>query len=145
MHTSSPALIASAIIGIAAVLSGIMLVASPDCCGARTLAAQPVHVPPAEFSEMIAERDVRLIDVRTPAEYAAGHISGAVNIDYESPSFRDDIAKLDRDASYAIYCRSGRRSGEAAQVMAGLGFQHVTDLAGGLQAWTAAGYQITNS
>lgn len=77
-----------------------------------------------------------LIDVRTPKEYAEGHIAGSTMIDYQDASFDDEIAKLDKDQTYLIYCRSGGRSGNAVHKMIGLGFTDVTNMEGGYNAWS---------
>lgn len=61
--------------------------------------------------------DSVIIDVRTPAEYAAGHLDGSVNIDFQSPSFDDAVAELDSDADYVVYCQSGNRSAQAVSAM----------------------------
>ena len=68
-----------------------------------------------------------IIDVRTPAEYAAGHIAGAQNIDVEAADFGSKIAALDKTAPYLVYCHSGRRSGIAATQMAAAGFTDIVD------------------
>lgn len=77
--------------------------------------------------------ETTVIDVRTPGEYASGHLEGAVNLDLESGTFEQQIASLDPTADYVLYCRSGNRSAQAASVMATAGFNNVQD-AGGLQA-----------
>ena len=97
-------------------------------------------VTPAEASTAIDE-GATVIDVRTPAEFAAGHIPDAVNIDVESSSFADDIAELDQSETYVVYCRTGRRSALAADQMAEAGFSSVKDL-GGLSSWANAGYPV---
>lgn len=68
-----------------------------------------------------------LLDVRTPDEYATGHLQGAVNINVEDSAFDDSIADLDKDGHYVVYCRSGRRSALAVQKMRDAGFTDVTD------------------
>ncbi len=83
-----------------------------------------------------------LLDIRTPAEVEAGHISGAVNLDFYDPAFRDDLAALDRDKVYLIYCRTGNRSGQAYSIMKELGFERVYDMGGGITQWIAAGYPV---
>ena len=75
-----------------------------------------------------------LIDVRTPAEYQEGHLDGAINVDFESASFRSDVAKLDPRGTYFIYCRSGNRSGQAVTVMHDAGIKNITELSGGIIA-----------
>jgi phage shock protein E len=62
-----------------------------------------------------------VIDVRTPAEYSAGHVEGALNIDVEDASFQSAISTLDPDVTYLVYCRSGRRSAVAKGVMEQIG------------------------
>ena len=79
-----------------------------------------------------------VIDVRTPAEFAAQHIAGAQNIDVEAADFATRIASLDKAGKYLVYCHSGRRSGIAAQQMASAGFKYIVD-GGALAALLAAG------
>lgn len=69
-----------------------------------------------------------LIDVRTPEEFAAGYVKGAVNIDVQNPNFESRIASLDKDATYNIYCRSGNRSAAAIEIMRNAGFKNLVDL-----------------
>jgi phage shock protein E len=85
---------------------------------------------------MLGSRTV--VDVRTPAEYAAGHIAGARNIDVEASDFASQIAKLDKKAPYLVYCRSGRRSAIAASQMASAGFTDIVD-GGAMADLVAAG------
>ena len=68
-----------------------------------------------------------IIDVRTPAEFASGHLEGALNIDVQSADFDARISELDPDGAYFVYCRSGNRSGQAIDRMTGLGFGEMTD------------------
>ena len=70
----------------------------------------------------------QVIDVRTPEEFAAGHVQGATNLDVESGAFEAAFAGLDKEAPFSLYCRSGRRSAIAADLMAKAGFTQVTDL-----------------
>ena len=88
----------------------------------------------------LAERNgaVEVIDVRTPAEHARGALDGATLIDIQSPDFRERVDELDRDGSYFLYCRSGNRSGQAAQIMADMGFTDLTNI-GGYEALAASG------
>lgn len=71
-----------------------------------------------------------VVDVRTPAEYAAGHLSGAVNIDVESPDFATKIGALDPAGTYLVYCRTGSRAAVAKSQMGTQGFAHVTNIGG---------------
>jgi rhodanese-related sulfurtransferase len=68
-----------------------------------------------------------VIDVRTPAEFASGHLEGAVNIDVQSADFDARISELDPAGDYFVYCRSGNRSGQAIDRMVGLGFNDLTN------------------
>jgi len=100
-------------------------------------------VSPSDGQALIAKlgKDLIVIDVRTPSEYAAGHLADAVNIDLEGGLFSQGIAALSKDATYMVYCHSGRRSAIAASTMAAAGFTKVYDL-GGIAAWQAAGLPV---
>lgn len=77
-----------------------------------------------------------LIDVRTREEFSSGAISKkAKNISITSFNFNDEIQKLDKNATYVVYCRSGNRSAAACKVMMNLGFKNVSNLNGGIIAW----------
>ena len=78
-----------------------------------------------------------ILDVRTPTEFADGHISGALNIDFYSSDFSADIGALAKNNVYLLHCASGGRSGKAADIMAGMGFAEVYDLDGGYRAFSA--------
>jgi rhodanese-related sulfurtransferase len=73
-----------------------------------------------------------------------GHIQGAINIDVEGMQFDNEIAKLDKSVTYAVYCKSDRRSGIATSAMADAGFTSLFDLEGGVGAWSAAGLTLVN-
>ena len=87
-----------------------------------------------EFARIIADREVQLVDVRTPSEYAEGHISGAVNMDVQGESFAEQIQTLDKERPVALYCRSGRRSKLAAEQVVKAGYE-VVELNGGILSW----------
>ncbi len=87
-----------------------------------------------QFAEVIANKDVQLVDARTPEEFSEGHIPGAVNIDVKSDNFDAQIAQLDSSRPVAVYCRSGRRSKLAAEQMVNAGLQ-VTELSEGILSW----------
>lgn len=99
----------------------------------------------SDFSKKIQDSAVTLIDVRTPGEFASGHIAGATNINFESGAFESDIKKLDRSKIYAVYCRSGNRSGQATAFMAREGFTSVFNLDGGIINWTSAGLTLATN
>jgi rhodanese-related sulfurtransferase len=83
-----------------------------------------------------------IIDVRTPEEYAEGHLQGAVNFNVESDEFETQISLLDKNSTYQVYCRSGNRSATAVRQMEDLGFLHVTDLGGLDEASQATGKTV---
>lgn len=95
------------------------------------------------FSNKIAEPGVVILDVRTAGEFAAGHIEGAINIDVEGMQFESGIADLDKTATYAVYCHSGRRSGIAVGKMADAGFTSLFNLSSGIADWQANGFPVT--
>jgi rhodanese-related sulfurtransferase len=102
------------------------------------------NLSPPEARETIGKRsgDPRFVvlDVRTPKEFQAERIEGAVMVDYLSPAFRDEMAKLDREKTYLVYCRTGNRTKGALKVMRELGFRNVLHLADGITKWKEAGF-----
>lgn len=95
------------------------------------------------FASKISEPGVVILDVRTSAEFAAGHIEGAINIDVEGMQFDSGIADLDKSATYAVYCQSGRRSGIAVDKMSKAGFTSLFNLQSGIADWQANGFPVT--
>jgi len=94
----------------------------------------------ADFEKSLAT--ATLVDVRTPEEFAEGHLKGAVNINFKKRTFPDYINAIAKDKPVAIYCRSGNRSGKAALIMQSLGFKEVIDLASGYKGWVAAEKEV---
>ncbi len=108
-------------------------------------AAEPTaihHVDAQGAAKLINERKVVVLDVRTPQEFAAGHIPGAQLVDFNDPGFQANLSKLDRRPSYLVHCASGRRSTKALETFEALGFREVTHLDGGFNAWKAAGNTV---
>lgn len=83
-----------------------------------------------------------IIDVRSPEEYAGGHLEGAINVDLQSGTFETSILEFPLDGDYAVYCQSGNRSGQAVSIMMAAGFENVQDLGGVQGASTATGIPI---
>jgi len=83
-----------------------------------------------------------IIDIRTTQEFNEGHIENAVNIDFYSEIFKEDLDKLDKNKTYFIYCRSGNRSGRAMPIMKELGFKEVYNLSVGIKEWIAEGLPV---
>lgn len=104
----------------------------------------PLNIKPQEARFFIESRKPAVVDIRTADEYAAGHLAYAgAPLDYYAPDFKERLGQLDKSAAYLIYCRSGRRSAAALQVMKDLGFTDIHDLDGGIVAWQASGLPVT--
>lgn len=98
-------------------------------------------VSPDAFEKAITGK-AQLIDVRTAGEYASGHLKGARNLDWTNGQLKSAMGELDRNAPVLLYCASGRRSAAAREALVQAGFKDVTDMAGGIQAWTANGKPV---
>jgi rhodanese-related sulfurtransferase len=109
-------------------------------CGSSSESATNQGV--TEFAKTVSDSSVVVLDVRTPAEFMSGHLANAINIDVEGAQFNSDVAKLDKSKTYAVYCRSGRRSAIATDEMSKLGFKTLFNLEGGTGAWSAAGQTL---
>lgn len=125
-------LLALAVVGTLALTA----CSSATATSVETASAQDASSVLAENSEAV------VLDIRTPEEFAGPRIDGAVNIDFYAADFADQIAALDRDTTYVVYCRSGNRSGQARGVFEELGFADVTEVAGGILAWHDAGLPL---
>jgi rhodanese-related sulfurtransferase len=126
---------------VLAVAAFVLINATTPCCAAEnTAAVQPMS--PAgyqgEFVETGAEH--LLIDVRTPEEFASGHIEGAVNIPVEALASR--LSEVPSGQPIVVYCRSGNRSATASQILADAGYTSIYDL-GGLQGWISQGFPVS--
>jgi len=129
----------------------VLLTACGSSSDTTTTAVADTHtaavetVAPQAAAGLAADGTHTVLDVRTPEEFDSGHLEDAVNIDFYEAAFADEIAQLDRDASYVLYCRSGNRSGQTLALMRELGFTDVHDVAGGIVAWSEAGLPITGN
>lgn len=118
------------------IIAATLLLAGCSSTGAA------VNMSVDEFAGKIAEPGVVLVDVRTPGEFMSGHIEGAINVDFESGNFENEISKLDKNVEYAIYCRSGNRSGQAASIMHEAGFHKIFNLNAGVIDWAGNGMPL---
>lgn len=92
-----------------------------------------------EFSSKTKEiSNAPIVDVRTPNEFADGHLVDAKNINWNSENFETEIATIDKDKPVFVYCLSGGRSSSATSKMTQLGFKHIYELDGGIKAWRKA-------
>lgn len=124
------------------VLAGAAALLVTACGGASGAGGAILEtVSPARAAEIIGEGPPGLVvlDVRTPEEFAAGHLADAVNLDFYQPGFASALAALDREAPYVLYCRTDNRSAEVRELMGNLGFSEVYEIDGGIVAWAEEG------
>jgi rhodanese-related sulfurtransferase/thioredoxin-related protein len=95
-----------------------------------------------EFARMAADKQNVILDVRTPAEFSAGHIPGAMNLDYNAPDFQKKAAALDKRRTYLVHCATGGRSVRACEKLNHLDFPSLYNLPGGFKAWAKAGQPV---
>ncbi|MDF1851312.1 MAG: rhodanese-like domain-containing protein [Verrucomicrobiales bacterium] len=120
----------------------------PKAKATETKAAEPAdkevrNVSAEEAKKLIEETaDLVVLDVRTPEEFAEGHIKGAINIDFKAESFETEVGKLNPDVPYVIHCRSGRRSAEALTQIKPMAFQTLYHLDSGFNGWQEAGLPV---
>lgn len=99
-------------------------------------------ISPTEAENLIREKkDLQLIDVRTPAEFADGHLAKAKLIPLQELESR--LGEIDKSKPILLYCRSGHRSGNALKILVGKGYAQAKHMEGGITAWQAAGLPIT--
>jgi rhodanese-related sulfurtransferase len=124
---------------VMALLASVLLLAG---CSSSSSA---IDLSVSEFSSKVTEAGIITLDVRTPGEFNEGHIAGAILVDFQSGNFESEIATLDKSKTYAVYCRSGSRSGQAVKVMSDAGFTSVYNLNGGVIDWASAGLPLVNN
>lgn len=89
-----------------------------------------------QFEQVIKNSNIQIVDIRTPKEFAQGHLHDAILIDVKSDKFKDlALSKLHKDLPVAVYCRSGKRSALAAKILSDLGFKKVYNMEGGFTKW----------
>ena len=123
----------------------VALIASALLIAGCSSSSSATDLSVTEFSSKIAESGVVTLDVRTPGEFAEGYIEGARLIDFQSGNFENEIATLDKNATYAVYCRSGNRSGQAVKAMKDAGFSNVFNMNGGVIEWANAGLPLVRN
>jgi rhodanese-related sulfurtransferase len=96
----------------------------------------------AEAAVKAPEKAITILDVRSPEEFAEGHLKGAVNHDIASPDFAKSLAKLDPAKTYLVHCGSGGRSTRSLSTLEKLKFQSILHLDGGINAWKKAGLPV---
>ncbi len=94
------------------------------------------NIEPAEAALLMAEdKEITVLDVRTPEEYAMGHLEGAQTLNFFDADFSESLDKLDKEKTYIVYCQAGSRSAKAIALMNSKGFTSVYNLSGGITAW----------
>lgn len=126
--------------GAAAVLPELRRHAGIEAAPAAVTAYKNLGVE--EFARLTEDQQNVILDVRTPEEFAAGHIPKAVNLDVNAPDFQAKAALLDRSKTYLVHCASGGRSVKACEQLNHLDFPKLFNLTGGFRAWTKAGQPV---
>lgn len=152
MNSKKIGIILILILGALIVAGGFLLISrdkgggdeSPDVKGQTQVIE---GITPKEAHSLIGDNkessDFVIVDVRTPDEFADGHIEDATNLDYYSSSFRNELESLDKNKIYLIHCKSGRRSKAALEIMKELGFKKVYNMLGGITRWEVEGLPTT--
>jgi len=129
--------------GIACLLV-LSVLSAADGAGSRT-----TEVTVERARALLAEKSGRaglvLLDVRTPEEYAQGHLKGAMNLNVASPEFVDRLGRLDRARTYLVYCRTGNRSTQAVRMMERLGFKSILHMGEGIVGWQRSRLPLVRS
>lgn len=108
-----------------------------------SLAAEPKNISIDETAALLnKDKDVVVLDVRTPKEFQAGHIKGATNINFQDKDFADRIAKLDKSKTYVIHCAAGGRSARACDKIKDMDFKNMLHMKEGFNAWEKAGKPV---
>jgi rhodanese-related sulfurtransferase len=118
----------------------LLIVVAISC--KETSQNEVIMVSAEEMQALLELEDIQLVDLRTPEEYKTGYIEQSQNIDYTSPTFEDDITKLDKSKPVIVYCKSGGRSGRCSKKLKEAGFEKVFDLEGGIAKWKFSGNEI---
>jgi phage shock protein E len=102
------------------------------------------RVDASMFGAVVETPGITIIDVRTPGEFAQGHIEGAINYNVEGPDFANQIMGLDPAGVYAVYCQSGNRSQVAVSQMSSIGVNSIFELESGISGWESAGFPVVS-
>lgn len=121
------------------ILSFLLVFSALGACAQSADVSKQTNLNVKEVNQLLQDnKEVVLIDVRTPEEYEQGHLEGSNLINFYGDSFQQEIGKLDKEKEYVIYCRSGGRSGKAVNMMQQMGFAKVHNMSGGILAWNRA-------
>ena len=104
---------------------GLLSVTTLTACSSST-----THTVNPDQAKSMIDQGAGVLDVRTPEEFAQGHLVGAINIDVENPDFQTKVASLQKDATWVVYCHSGRRAALAISEMSTMGFTDLSNAGG---------------
>ena len=121
---------------VAALIGILSLLQTPEVC------ARDINLAEALTAIHKQGTDFRIVDVRTRGEYEEGHLPGAINMNIADPNFPIMLQELDKRASVLVYCRTGRRSGIAVNIMERMGFTNILHMKDGWVAWEKANMPI---
>lgn len=101
-------------------------------------------VSPEEMQEIQNDKSVQVVDVRTTKEHCSEAIPNSQNIDFNSPTFDEEVSSLDKNRPVLLYCKTGRRSAECAKKLENAGFVKIYDLQGGISRWKYEGFGLAS-
>jgi phage shock protein E len=133
------------LLSLSLLAGGCDFITGKDTCDTPYDEQQIFDITVPKANDLIRENtgnpEFIILDVRTPEEFANGHIEGAINIDIND-NFVSEAATLEKDKTYLVYCHSGRRSAEARDTMAQLGFKNIYNMTAGISEWQSAGFPV---
>jgi len=128
-----------------AIFLSLLLVLVFTGCKEKTIAREIRVITPQEVHDAVSDSHKhQLVDVRTLEEFHEGHLQNAQNICVTDADFEENISKLDKAQPIYLYCRSGKRSAKAAEILKGMGFKEIYDMEGGFLEWQSEGLQVEN-
>ncbi len=134
------------------VLISSVLIAIVASCGSQNTTEIPINNVDVDTARDLVTQNqdetVIVLDVRTPEEYAMGHIEGALNINIAEADFSEKVSKLDRDKTYIVHCAMNVKNGRTAQsleIMSSFGFNKLLNMKGGIVAWEQSGHPLVRS
>ena len=105
-----------------------------------------IAVSAKEAADLIDKHDrdneFVILDIRTPGEFQSGHLAKSIPIDFYSPTFGDQLNRLDKTKTYLVYCRTGNRSTKSLELFKRLKFQKIYHMASGISAWKSEGFTV---
>ena len=128
-----------------ALVFGLVMALFFISCKENTTAQEIKVISPEEVYDAVRDnQNLKLVDVRTQDEYGEDHLKTAQNICVTDDDFKEKVAKLDKNEPIYLYCRSGKRSAKAAQILKEMGFKEIYDMEGGFLNWESQGLQEKN-